>query len=420
VTSAVLAACGAPAPAPTATALPTPAPVAKPRARTPILWSYWGDQKEIEINLRVKETFEAVNPTVAVDVQHEPWTTYFTRLQTGWAQHQAPDVMFLNNIPIYARTGALENLDAWVKRDRFPVEDFYPALLATYRYSGGLFGFPRDNDTKVIFYNKRLLSDARIEPPTDWTWEQFRQTALALTARQPDGAVRHWGFAYEAQNWWRLWVWQNNGDILDDHYQPKQVRLGEQASVEGIQFLADLTNASRVTPPYSDLNATRQRALFREGKVALILDNHSIVPALAEVAGLEWDVAPLARGKRRANLAGGAGYVMSAWSSQKEAAWSFLQFLAGPEGQGLFAEAGVAVPARRSVREENTFYRRRPYAFKVFRDETENGVDNYYFPRANEMNTFLDEALALVFQGRESAAEAVQKASPRLAEFIAP
>lgn len=407
-------ACGAPAP----TATPRPAPAAKPRPRTTILWSYWGDPKEVEINQRIRETFEAVTPSIAVEVQHEPWATYFTRLQNGWAQRQAPDVMFLNNVPIFARSGALENLDAWVKRDGFPVQDFYPALLETYRYNGSLFGFPRDNDTKVIYYNKRLLAEASVELPADWTWAQFRQVALALTRRQPDGSVQSWGFAYEAQNWWRLWVWQNEGDILDHHNQPTRVRLNEPAAIEAIQFLADLTNVSRVTPPYPDLNATRQRALFREGKVAMILDNHSIVPALAEVAGLEWDVAPLPRGKRRANLAGGAGYVMSAWSSQKEAAWTFLQFLAGSEGQGLFTEAGVAVPARKSVRTEDIFFRRKPYNVEVFFSETANGIDNYYFPRANEMNTFLDEALAPVFQGNDTAAAAVQKALPRLKELI--
>jgi ABC-type glycerol-3-phosphate transport system substrate-binding protein len=129
-------------------------------------------------------------------------------------------------------------------------------------------------------------------------------------------------------------------------------------------------------------------------------------------------VAPLPRGQRRANLAGGAGYVLSAWSLQKEAAWTFFKFLQGPEGQGLFTEAGVAVPARRSVREENVFFRRSPYSVQVFFDETEYGVDNYYFPRAVEMNTFLDEALAPVFQGKESAASAVQRAKPRLQQLI--
>jgi multiple sugar transport system substrate-binding protein len=161
-----------------------------------------------------------------------------------------------------------------------------------------------------------------------------------------------------------------------------------------------------VTPGYEQLNSSAQHTLFRDGNVAMIMDNHTFIPSVAETPGLKWDVAPLPRAARHANLAGGAGYVMSAWSTKKDAAWTFFKFLEGPEGQALFAEAGVAVPARRSIREENIFYRRQPYSFRVFFEETEHGVHNYYFPKrpgtdmsANEMNTFLDERLEPVWRG---------------------
>ena len=60
-------------------------------------------------------------------------------------------------------------------------------------------------------------------------------------------------------------------------------------------------------------------------------------------------MAPLPAGPdgTHANEAGGAGFAMNANSKIKDAAWEFLQYLAGPEGQIAFASAGAspAVPA---------------------------------------------------------------------------
>jgi multiple sugar transport system substrate-binding protein len=419
----LLTSCGQAAPV---VSTPTPAPTQRPAtaaAQPPpvtIVWSYWGDQSEVEINQRIIRAFQAIHPEIRVETQHEPWATYFRRLEADWSQKRAPDVMFLNNIPIYARTGALENLEPYIERDRLNVADFYPTLMETFRYNGHLHGLPRDNDTKVIFYNKRLLNTAGLEAPTsDWTWEQLRQAALKLTRRDATGAPNQYGFSYVVNAWWRIWVWQNIGDILDDHFQPTRVRLDEPAAIEAIQYLANLTTVDRVTPAYEQLNGDAQRALFLEGKVAMIVDNHSFVPAAAQTPGLQWDVAPLPRGQRRANLAGGAGYVISSWSAQKEAAWTFLKFLTGPEGQALFAESGVIVPARRSIREENIFFRQQRYNAQVFVNETEIGVHNYYFPQANAMDTYLDQELAPVFKGKESAATAVARVVPHLRQIIA-
>ena len=425
----ILTACAPATPAPS-TAVPAPGRAGGAgtagREPTTITWSFWGDQKEIEINQRIINAFHAVHPEIRVQIQHEPWPTYFQRLTDGWARAEAPDIMFLNNVPIYARTGALENLEPYIARDDYNTADFYPTLLETFRLEGNLYGLPRDNDTKVIYYNKTLFDDAGQSYPTrEWTWQQFRQTALQLTRRGADGAVTQYGFAYEVSNWWRIWVWQNNGDILDDHFKPTRVRLDEPAAVEAIQFLANLTTVDKVTPPYDQLNATGQRSLFREGKVAMIIDNHSFIPSLAETPGLAWDIAHLPRGARRANLAGGAGYAISAWSAKKDAAWTFLKFLEGKEGQALFAEAGVAVPARRSIREENIFFRRQPYNFRVFFEETEIGVHNYYFQKAdgsdmsaNEMNTFLDEQLQPVFRGQARAADVLPPIAAQLRQRL--
>jgi multiple sugar transport system substrate-binding protein len=423
----LLGACAPPAPStgpadPAERAARRQAP--RPAAAQPVTisWSFWGDPWQVEINRRVARAFEAENPSIQVDIRHRPWAEYFTWLEDQWRAGDAPDVMFLNYIPARAPSGELEALDPYLQRDRLDLSDFYPRLLEQFQWQGHYYGLPRDNDTKVIFYNKDLFAQAGLEPPqSGWTWADLRRTASQLTRRDPDGRPRQYGFAFEADTWWLLFVWQNGGDLVDDPFRPTRVRLGEPQAVEAIQFLADLVHVDRSTPPADVLLSTdRIKELFRQGKLAMALGNHAIVPALAEEAALQWDVVGLPVGRERANLAGGAGYTMSTRSKHKDAAWALLRYLEGPKGQALFAESGVIVPARRSVREDNIFLRQQPYNARVFSEESEYGRPNLNAPGSREFEELTEAALKPVWFGEQSPNEAIRLLVPKLRLLIGP
>jgi multiple sugar transport system substrate-binding protein len=327
--------------------------------------------------------------------------------------------MFLNYIPARAPSGQLEPLNPYFARDRIDLSDFYPRLLEQFQVGGTYYGLPRDNDTKVIYYNKRLLAEARMEPPRDgWTWEDLRRLAKAV-AQHDTGGPDAYGFAFEAETWWQLFVWQNGGDLVDDPFHPTRVRLGEPAALEAIQFLADLIHVERCTPPAEVLLSTeRIRNLFRDGRLALALGNHALVPAFVEQPGLDWDVVGLPVARERANMAGGAGYTIWAGSQHKEAAWKLLQFLTGPKGQSLFAESGVIVAARRSIREDNIFLRQQPYNARVWGEETTFGRPTLNAPIREAVVQTVEPALARVWRGERSAAEAVNGVLPELRRLV--
>jgi multiple sugar transport system substrate-binding protein len=390
------------------------------QAQTTISWSFWGDPWSVEINRRVARTFEAENPTIKLELLHQPWDRYFGWLEERRGQGNLPDVMFYSNVPDYARTGALEPLDPYIERDRFDLADFYPALLELFRYQGSYYGLPRDNDTKVIYFNKALFAQAGLEPPkSGWTWTDLRNLASRLTRRDGAGRPLQYGFAFEANTWWRVWVWQNGGEYLNDPFSPTRVRLGEPAAIEALEFLADLVHADRSTPPPDVLlNSEQITQLFRDGRLAMAFGNHNKVPALANEPDLQWDVVGLPMRRERANLAGGAGYTISTTSQHKDAAWALVRFLEGERGQALFAESGAITPARRSVREDNIFLRQQPYNARVFAEESEFGRPNLNIPQTSEPDRLVEAALAPVWRGERSAAQAVEQLLPDLRRLV--
>jgi multiple sugar transport system substrate-binding protein len=325
--------------------------------------------------------------------------------------------MFLNYIPSYVRLGELEPLDAFTARDNVDLGDFYPALLDSFRADGVLYGLPRDNDTKVIYYNRDQFAQAGLPlPGPGWTWDDLRNAALTLS--RVGAPAGRYALGLEPDFWWLVWVWQNGGDVLDDPLKPTAVRLDSPQSVAALDFLQRLIHVDKVTPPSSQLNTDDMAQLFRDGRLAMMFGNHALVPVFTEQTNLSWDVAPLPRSVERANVAGGAGYVVSRRSQHKDAAWELVKFLTGRKGEAIFAESGIITPARRSVREDNIFLRQQSYRADIFLSETELGRPVPNFRGVTDMNALINAALTPLWRGEGDAASIVRELTPKLQQII--
>ncbi len=397
---------------------PRSTPLSQPT--TTITWSVWGNAWMKEIHRRVVRAFEAEHPRIRVELIQHPWEEYFTWLAGEWAAGRSPDVMMINYVPARAQQGMLASLEPWLARDQVDLSDFYPALLELFRYQGALYGLPRDNDTKVIYYNQAAFDAAGLPyPQAGWTWVDLRRLARALTVRDAAGNVVQYGFGFEASLWWRLWVWQNGGDVVDDPLAPRHFRLDQPEAIEALDFLASLSAEDGSTPPAEQLNTEALRRLFIDGRLAMVFGNHDHVPFFADVPDLRWDVVGLPRGRQAANFAGGGGYSMSRLTAAPEAAWELVKFLTGPKGEAMFAESGVTTPSRRSVREDHVFLRRQPYNPQVFLEETALGRPDLHTYHQEEVNAALDEALMPVWRGERTAAEAVAAVRPEIERLLA-
>lgn len=409
----VPAACTGSEPAATRTGTGTPpAPVT-------ITWSFWGDPWEREFNGRIARAFELEHPGIQVRLEHRPWGEYFTWLRGEWQAGRSPDVLFLNYIPSYVALGELEPIDALVERDRFDLSDFHAALLDGFRANGHRYGLPRDNDTKVIYYNRAHFAEAGLPEPADgWTWADLRAAAHRLS--RLDDPVPRYGFGFEPDFWWLVWLWQHGGDLVDDPYRPTACLLDTAASIEAVQFLSDLIHRDRVTPPPDQLTTEQMSRLFREGRLSMLFGNHALIPWFTETKGLAWDVAPLPRDLAHANVGGGAGFAISRRSAHKEAAWQLVTYLTSRKAQAILAESGVITPARRSVREHNIFLRQQPYRGEVFLLETQRARPVPNFPGVTAIYQVVNDGLAPVWRGERTAEEALRDLAPQVQRMLGP
>lgn len=413
---------------------PTEAPAAEQPTAAPaaeavtITWAFWGSPEEAASHKIVADAFMAEHPEIKIELGNQPWEDYFTKIQALWASGDTktiPDIAFLWPTPKYAAEGVLENLDPYIEKSGYDLNDYWPGLLESAMYNGSVYGFPRDIEVNVLYYNKDLFDAAGVEYPTpDWTWDDLLAAAEKLTVKDASGNVTRYALAAEGGKYSK-WLNQNGGAILDDYRNPSKCMLAEPASIAAIQFFADMM-ANGYAMRDADLSqAGGDAAVFQSGQAAMILQNTSRVSAF-NAAGMNYDVSvvPIPKGGKRWNAAGGAAWVMSSGSDNKDAAWTFLQWLQSTDGgQKLYTERGEIFPALQSVANSPAFMTDQPPANKqgIIDEAAASGVGGFgYFPEWDELDSsIIGPALQQVWAGEAQPADILPQVCEQVNQFLA-
>ena len=409
----------------------TPEPTSAPAAGEPvaILWAFWGSPAEAETHQQVADAFMAEYPNITVETMVEPWSDYFTKVQTLWASGDSsviPDVLFLWPTPRYAAEGVLENLDPWIEQSGYDLDDYWPALLESAKYNGSVYGFPRDIGLEVLYYNKDIFDEVGLDYPTEgWTWDDLLAAAEKLTVIESSGRVARYALGMEGGKY-ALWIVQNKGSILDDMRNPSKCTLAEPAAMEAIEFFASMMDENYAMRDANLSQAGGDAAVFQSGQVAMIIQNASRVSAFNQ-ADMNYDVAtvPIPKGGQRAASAGGAAWVMSAGSDNKEEAWTFLSWLQSEDGgQRLYTASGEIFPALRSTARSDAFLSagQPPDNRQAFLTEGENAKMGHfgYFSEWGELSgSIISPGMQKVWAGEVSPTEAVAEICEQVDAFLA-
>lgn len=436
VLALAMSACAPPAtpvaPAPAAEQPAAEQPTAEQPAAvepTTVTWAFWGSPEEAASHKIVADAFMAEHPEITIELWNQPWDDYFTKIQALWASGDSktiPDIAFLWPTPKYAAEGVLENLDPYIQKSGYDLNDYWPGLLESAKYDDHVYGLPRDIEANVLYYNKNLLDAAGVAYPDDsWTWDDLQAAAEKLTVVDASGNTTQYALAMEGGSGkWSKWVKQNGGSILDDMRNPSKCMLDDPKSVEAITFFADLMNDGYAMRP-ADLNqAGGDASVFQSGQAAMIIQNTSRVSAFNS-AGMNYDVAvvPIPAGGQRFNGAGGAAWVMSSGSDNKDAAWTFLEWLQSTDGgEKIYTERGEIFPALQSVANSPTFMTDQPPANKraILEEAAASGVGSFgYFPEWDELDSsIIGPVMDQIWAGEAAPADVLPGLCEQVNQFL--
>lgn len=315
----------------------------------------WINPQIIDSTEKAIERFKVRYPNVTVEPQFVPqpsWGEYNNSMLNQIASGDTPDI-FASAIEGFAEIASkdlLIDLDPVIEQDaaaQTVLGDIEPNLLEGIRTrpSGELNFFPTEWNNMLTYYNKDMFDAAGIDyPAADWTWEDFREAANALTIRDAAGNVTQYGYFVPGFNFGlQPWLLTNNASVLDTDWQEPTVDTPEFR--ESLQFLHDLIHTDKVAPAFeSGVGGDK----FVAGQVAMFSAGHWPIPEIVSSGLTNVGVQIMPINKTEATVFGIGGLAITKASEHPELAWEFIKEMTGKEYQQELADSQRSIPSARS------------------------------------------------------------------------
>jgi multiple sugar transport system substrate-binding protein len=320
-------------------------------------WGGAGDDGEFDrLVASFYRQFEQDNPGVRLRIELNPGEGYAQKMLLNFVAGAEPDIMVVDasSAAVFINNGVFENLTPYIEADSdFDIDDFYPNVVDIGRRDDAIYTIPSDFTPMVMYYNRRLFDEAGVPyPQPGWTFDQFLQTAQALT----DHERGRYGFL--VTNWmpaWVMWLWNNGGEALSPDGNRAGGYFDSPQSVEAITFLRDLVTKHRVAPALSQA-AAQGIDPFANGQVAMKVSGQWEMVSFRASQTIDWrdlGVVELPSNVGRSHtVMYEAGYGISLRSKHKDLAWKFVKMWSGYELQKTYSQSGIAISARKDVSRE--------------------------------------------------------------------
>ncbi|XWX02462.1 sugar ABC transporter substrate-binding protein [Aggregatilineales bacterium SYSU G02658] len=339
--------------------------------------------------------------------------TELRALNTGGS---LPDVFWMSSgfVAEFVLDGLLLNIQEYVDRDIMPqAENYFVSAFEAGRVNGDLYAFPNHFVHTVMFYNIDAFEEAGVPlPTTDWTWEDFRSAAEALTIdKNGDGLTDQYGYYFFGRYAHiEAWVYQNNGDWLNAD---KTAFEPTPEAVATIEFLKSLIDDG-LAPTPAEMQGLPNP--FTSGLAAMWLDGSWSIDTIRSNATFRFGVAIPPRGPSwQRDIAHGWSdmYAVGAFTQHPEESWALINCLTGPNRTADLVEAGK-IPVYRPVAESEAWLEldKQPANKALLLEWAEFIGPNAFTPGWGEWRGYVDGAglqgqLDEVFNGNRSIEEAL-------------
>ncbi|APG86828.1 glycerol-3-phosphate ABC transporter, periplasmic glycerol-3-phosphate-binding protein (plasmid) [Sinorhizobium americanum CCGM7] len=285
----------------------------------------------------VAEPFIAANPDIKINFLAAA-PSYDEAVQMLIRQSMAgqlPDVSYVGfNVlrPLIAR-GLVQPIDDLVAADQLTEKGYTEQVLSLSRTDGHLYGLPFAMSTPVVYYNADLVKQAGGDPdkiPTDW--DGFVALAGKIGALG-DGTS---GMYYELGS--DDWTTQNlvrnfGGQMMND--KETDIAFDGPAGQAAVKlFMRFHTEGAQ---PAIDTRAARQ--LFTAGKLGFYFASAGSVSGFEKEIGHRFSLRtaqqPRAAEDATMPTGGMVAVILSRDAAKRAAAWDYIKFATGPDGQSI-------------------------------------------------------------------------------------
>lgn len=287
----------------------------------------------------ISQKFEAEHD-VKVNVTIVPWDAYETKFLTGVSSGNGPDVgyMYPEMLGDYISKNQLVALDEFVT----PEQQDNLLYLPHGKVQDKQFALPLlVGAARVIFYNKDLLDQAGVTPPS--TWEEFEAAGEKLKAAGITPFVAPFGDKGRGvmnSNFFPF-IWQNGGDLFAKD--GKSTQFDSPEVIEAAGYLKNLMDKGILSPDSTGANVESTRKSFQAGEVAFIVESEAKA-SLWDDAGVNYGHIVSLSKKQEGTFFASDQLVMFNACADKQLCYNFMDYLTQGEQMAKFHERSPYEP----------------------------------------------------------------------------
>lgn len=303
------------------------------------------------------KTFEAANPGTTVEITSLPWGEAFEKFATMVSAGETPDVVEMPDtwLALYAKNGALENLEPYLKDWQYTAGLNDRALEFGRAVDGTAYTLPYGFYLRAMFYNKAIFKEAGVEaPPT--TLDEFTAAAEKI-AKVPGKSAYCLRGGPGGLNGWVMFGATMNGDNAF-FKEDGTSTFAEPGWVKGLTYVVDLYKKGYAPKDSINWGFNEIVAGFYSGTCAMLDQDPDALIAIDQHLGPDdYGVAPMPKGPDGKSFPtiGYAGWSMFSSSENKDLAWKLIETLEGPDGNIAWNKRTGALPVHKAA-EQDPFY----------------------------------------------------------------
>jgi multiple sugar transport system substrate-binding protein len=318
----------------------TAAAQARPKATVTVSLAGWSAGAD-EDNLlkQVVASFEKSHLGIKVDYSVINGD-YATAMTTRFAAHNPPDVFYVDSslAPTWSQQGVLEPLNSYITASKYDTSKFYPGLLNAFKTGKTIYGFPKDWSPLAMEINTGVLGTAKAKVPTTWAG----LTAAAQKIKSA-GGLNGGAPICLSPDWARMlpFIFQNNGSLAN---------VQSPAVVAAVNYYVGLLKSGLAQTP-TELGVGWCGEALGKQKAAIAFEGNWVLPYMKTTfPNTRYGVFPMIKNKTGGNLGFTVSYSLAKDSAHKQAAWTLLSWLTGPQGMKQWTSLGLALPSRSDVK----------------------------------------------------------------------
>lgn len=270
--------------------------------------------------------------------------------------------------------------------------DYTDIALDGVTFDGDYWGYPAVMETYAMYYNKSLVDSA------PETMEDVMNVAADFT----DASQDKYGFLMEAANLYFVYpffsgygayVFANDGE----NYDITDIGLANGGAKQGGELVKTWFDEGYIP---QDLTPDIMNGLFREGKVATVINGPWMVREYSEALGDDLGVVPLPvleNGEHPKSFVGVKSYMLSYYSENKEWAQDLMKYITNEENSITYYEVAGEMPPRHDAIENPIIADDEIYS--AFAEQTTYGEPMPNVPAMQQIWDPFNDALNFISKG---------------------